>query len=61
MKLQTMLRDTERETLKKDISKTISMLKESGDDENTIFNLLKKNYQDDFSDEKIRQFIDETK
>lgn len=56
-----MLRDTERETLKKDISKTISMLKESGDDENTIFNLLKKNYQDDFSDEKIRQFIDETK
>lgn len=70
VQLQTKLQDSERKGIEigkkqkaiEDLKDTIQMLREDmGENDTTIFNIIKKRHHYDFSDEEIHQFIDETK
>lgn len=61
MKLQTMLRDTERERAIKDLKKSANRMRQLGANEANIFKMLKEDYHGQLSDEEIRKYMNETK
>lgn len=61
MKLQTMLRDTERERAIEDLKKSANRIRQLGVNEANIFKMLKEDYHGQLSDEEIRKYMNETK
>lgn len=61
MKLQTMLQDTERERAIEDLKKAANRIRKYETNEEEVFKALKEDYHDDFSDDQIRKYMDETK
>ena len=61
MKLQTMLRDTERERAIKDLKNSAKRMRQLGVTDSSIYNMLKEDYHGKLSDEEIRKYMDETK
>ena len=61
MKLQTMLRDTERERAIEDLKKSANRMRQLGANEANIFKMLKEDYHGQLSDEEIRKYMNETK
>lgn len=61
MKLQTMLRDTERERAIEDLKKFANRMRQLGANEANIFKMLKEDYHGQLSDEEIRKYMNETK
>ena len=61
MKLQMMLRDTERERAIEDFKKSANRMRQLGANEANIFKILKEDYHGLLSAEEIRQYINETK
>lgn len=61
MKLQTMLRDTERERAIEDLKKSTNRMRQLGANEANIFKMLKEDYHGQLSDEEIRKYMNETK
>ena len=61
MKLQTMLRYTERERAIEDLKKSANRMRQLGANEANIFKMLKEDYHGQLSDEEIRKYMNETK
>lgn len=61
MKLQTMLRDTERERAIEDLKKSTNRMRQLGANEANIFKMLKEDYHGQLSDEEIRKYMNENK
>lgn len=61
MKLQTMLRDTERKRAIEDLKKSANRMRQLGANEANIFKMLKEDYHGQLSDEEIRKYMNETK
>lgn len=61
MKLQTMLRDTERERAIEDLKKSANRMRQLGANEANIFKMLKEDYHGQLSDEEIRKYMNEAK
>lgn len=61
MKLQTILRDTERERAIEDLKKSANRMRQLGANEANIFKMLKEDYHGQLSDEEIRKYMNETK
>lgn len=61
MKLQTMLRDTERERAIEDLKKSANRMRQLGANEANIFKMLKEDYHGQLSDEEIRKYMIEAK
>ena len=61
MKLQTMLRDTERERAIEDLKKSANRMRQLGANEANTFKMLKEDYHSQLSDEEIRKYMNETK
>lgn len=61
MKLQTMLRDTERERAIEDLKKSANRMRQLGANEANIFKMLKEDYHGQLSDEEIRKYMNENK
>lgn len=61
MKLQTMLRDTERKRAIEDLKKSANRMRQLGANEANIFKMLKEDYHGQLSDEEIHKYMNETK